>query len=191
MNHLWKSLLIIAFLVAFCIAVIKLWKTFLKEKLYRYQMGRWLIKGICVCMLTVVFFVTLTVLLDYCYPFERNVKLELVTIATPDNEIKEIGPLDDNSDNINWYGVYGDIFPLGASSAFHPDFIDQYIEPDLDRYSYIISYGYAVESLSYNVFEDVGGTYGCGVHKGHIVFSKDFNPWGIYIYRIPRLRIDN
>ena len=116
---------------------------------------------------------------------ERSVELELVTIINTEGKGNPI---------VNpgiWYGVYGKYGFSPASNEFHPDYIDDWIDPDLENYSYIISFGQPVESLSYRVWDNLDTPNRNNVRAGRVVFADSFDKWSIYIYRIPKMRIDS
>ena len=132
-----------------------------------------------------IIIVALIILIKYASPIERNVELELITVINIEGEDQQL---------VNpgiWYGVYGAYGGSLASNEFHPDFIDKWIAPDLENFSYIISFGQRVESLSYNVWDNIESPHRGNVRKGHIILSDEFDGWSIYIYRIPKMRIDS
>lgn len=130
-------------------------------------------------------------LLDYAWPFDRN----LIPALHAEVEIPEEYSLDYPGQK-KWHGAYkaSGIFP--ESLYFNPnDLYTWYGDPwphmDFDRYNYIISYGQKIKSISYNVWDVIKYPSYNGAKSGHIEFENEFQPNKIYIYRIPRVRIDN
>lgn len=174
-----KSAFVILLLCILFLWAIKSTISFIK--VYRYGAGYWgkllLMGGSC--------FITLCVLVisaDYTYPFERNVNLELVTVVESDEPFVNPGI---------WHGIYGEYGMYPGSGTFHPNHADKWIKLDLEHYSYIVSYGQEVESLTYNVWDTIDAPFSTGAKAGHIKLSNEFAPSKIYIYQIRKIRIDN
>ena len=124
--------------------------------------------------------ITLTAIIilgKYTYPFDRQVKLELVKTVTSTHEYSRF--------HGTWFGVYQ------GSEGLHKTYIDQWMDIDTENYSYIVSFGYPIDSLSFNVWKRMDGTYQGGIYAGHAVTGQLSDPVKIYIYRIPHLYIDN
>lgn len=128
---------------------------------------------------------------EYIYPFER--KLNPVLIAEID--VPKGYELEYPGQKF-WHGAY-EAYGLHAESLYYnPNNRDDpygiwMVPMDFQRYSYIITYGQKIESLSYNVWETIDAPVRTGAKEGHIVLSEEFHPEKIYIYQIPKMRIDN
>jgi len=62
---------------------------------------------------------------------------------------------------------------------------------NFERYSYIITYGQKIEKLSYSVWDVIDTPIFTGAKVGHMFLEEEFNPSKVYIYRIPKIRIEN
>ena len=126
---------------------------------------------------------------DYVYPFERNVNLVLVASF----DVAEGYELEYAGERF-WHGAYEEYGIYPASMWWSPDNGRDIIGVDwpplaLNRNNYIISYGQKVESLSYNVW-DKAHPKNYGAFEGHVILSEEFDASKVYIYRIPKVRID-
>ena len=154
-----------------------------------------LVRNIVLCVVAIAFTVSFTVCAaDYTYPFERSVKFEKIATIDipPDNALNpEFPPF--------WhaayaqYGLYPSSFYFSVENSH--SVIDkgfQWPEMDFENHTYIITYCHELESLSYNVWETIKIT---GVHTGakagYAVLSEEIDPCKVYIYEIPKIRIDN
>lgn len=133
----------------------------------------------------------LTSLYDYIWPFDRS----LTPVLVAEMDIPEERTLDYPGQK-KWHGAYkaSGIFP--ESLYFNPnDLYTWYGDPwphmDFDRYNYIISYGQKIKSISYNVWDVIKYPSYNGAKSGYVEFCEEFNSNKIYIYRIPKIRIDN
>lgn len=163
---IWCTIISICRLITSCCA---------KNNIFRKSL-----KAVALCLVTLI---SVLLLRDYTYPFDRQVKLELVeTVENKEEYARFAG---------TWFGVYGEYGMHRGSDTFHKNYIDQWITLDLKHYSYIASFGQPVESMSYNVWEKMHGPYQSAVHIGHVVLGKPSDSSVVYIYRIPRIRIDN
>ena len=130
-------------------------------------------------------------LYDYTWPFDRS----LTPVLVAEMDIPEEHTLDYPGQK-KWHGAYkaSGIFP--ESLYFNPnDLYTWYGDPwphmDFDRYNYIISYGQKIKSISYNVWDVIKYPSYNGAKSGYVEFCEEFNSNKIYIYRIPKVRIDN
>lgn len=96
-----------------------------------------------------------------------------------------------------WHTVYEAYEDHPGTWIHHHEYyqkrsIDEWPEMDLENYTYIITYCQRIESLSYNVLwgEDNVPIY-TGITEGHMVLSQTVEPLTIFIYRIPKMRINN
>ena len=139
----------------------------------------------CVVLLSVV------LLGDYVYPFERDLHPMLIAEFDVPNGYE----LDYPGQKF-WHGAY-EQFGLYAQSQYFDPTENQSIygfgwpPMDFDKYCYIITYGQKIESLSYNVWETIDTPIRTGAKVGHMVLEKDFSPSKVYIYQSPKIRIEN
>lgn len=142
---------------------------------------------ICICLVVCLGTVVCNIiLLPYIWPFNRKVSISRAIIL----DVHDVG-LAPFVCAGEWYGVYGEVGLSVDSCTLHPSRIDRWIEIDLQSYSYIVSYGQSIEDISYNIWDEIGGTYGKCIKKGYITFSNQFDPEKIFIYEIERIAIDN
>lgn len=177
-----KSIFVILLLIVLVSSSIKLTINFIKAYQYKVgYLGKLFFMGV-LCLITLF---TLVLSADYVYPFERTVDMELVMVVDCANE-------DEHSVHPGvWHGVYGDYGLYSGSDTFHPNHADKWMELDLDHYSYIVSYGQEIESLTYNVWDTIDAPFRTGAKAGHVKLSKEFIPSRIFIYQIRKIRIDN
>ena len=62
---------------------------------------------------------------------------------------------------------------------------------DFKHYSYVITYGQKIDKLTYNVWDTIDFPIRTGAKVGHMTLDEEFSPRMVYIYRIPKLRIEN
>lgn len=193
MSYVIKSLFVLIFLITVVNACIWLAVTCVKN--FEKRCLEW--KHVAITLFSMFFAVfCLLCFGDYVYPFERT--LEPVLIAEIDApkgyELEHPGQK-------FWHGAY-EAYGLHAESLYYnpnnrhnPNDRDPYgiwmIPMDFQRYSYIITYGQKIESLSYNVWETIDVPVRTGAKEGHMVLSEEFHPEKVYIYQIPKMRIDN
>lgn len=172
--YLVKSFFVVIVLLGF------LWYSLilLREFIYAYQQASpYLSKGIKCGIIAIITMCAFLCGRNYMWPFDRNVKMETVVTVTDAEEYDRFSGM--------WFGVYE------GSISFHKNYIDEWIDLDLANYSYIVSFGRPVESLTYNVWEKMQGPYQSNIYSGHAELGDATQPMIIYIYRIPRIRIDN
>ena len=64
-------------------------------------------------------------------------------------------------------------------------------ELDLESHTYVITYGQELEDLAYYVWETIDIPIPTGAKLGHAILSEDFHNDRMYIYELPKIRIDN
>ena len=123
------------------------------------------------------------------YPFERQ--LDPVPFAA--FSVPEEFELDYPGQKF-WTGAY----KIGNRESMYFDVHDNmsmYGFPwppmDFEHFSYIITYGQKIESLSYNAWDMIDIPVQTGAIAGRMVLNEEFNPEMVYIYSIPRLPIEN
>jgi len=150
-------------------------------------------KSFAIFTILCVIFSTFAVVVfgKYIYPFERKLHPKLIAELT----IAERYELDYPGQEF-WHGAYAK-FGLYADS-FHfdenqkqSDFGFAWPEMDLKNHSYIITYGRTIKSLSYNVWETIDIPIRTGAYVGHMKLNDDFVSDTVYVYEIPRIRIEN
>ena len=141
----------------------------------------------CVCIM----FLSVVLGGDYVYPFERD----LNPILIAEFDVPKEYELDYPGQKF-WHGAY-EKFGLYAQSQYFNPTDNQSVygfgwpPMDFDKYCYIITYGQRIESLSYNVWETIDDPIRTGAKVGHMVLEKDFLPEKVYVYQIPKIRIEN
>ena len=147
--------------------------------------------AICTTLCVLLSALGVVTLGNYVYPFERKLNPELVAELT----IAERYELDYPGQEF-WHGAYAE-FGLYADS-FHfdenqrqSDFGFTWPEMDLKNHSYVITYGRTIKSLSYNVWETIDVPVRTGAYVGHMRLNDDFVSDKVYVYEIPRIRIEN
>lgn len=128
---------------------------------------------------------------EYAYPFE----IELDPILIAEYEIPEIYKFDEKI-VLSWRGVYEEEGFLPSSLYFvngekTSKFGFDWPEMDLDNHSYIITYGYKIKKLSYNVWEIIDKPFFTGIKAGKMVYEEEFDSQRVYVYEIPKMHIDN
>ena len=131
---------------------------------------------------------------EYLYPFERNIPVNLYAEVSIDCE--------DTVFTIKWHGIYKESFIYSGSPFFDTHrnvswLEDSYSsveiswpEMDLKNYCYIVSYGSKINTISYNIWDNIDCPGYVNVKRGHVTFEDDYDCSKIYIYQIPRIRID-
>ena len=184
MTNLIKSIIVCAvilLLVALAAVVVRILISKLRRKKYIALLNLLII----IPLLVIIVFLS-----NYVYPYERNVELELVHVA-------ECGHRMDEHD-IPWhaYYVYSDWDVESRFRIFVPAFVhDDCMEvmSDLDNYTYIISYGRTLETLTYNMWDSKMTPIldlGTSAKDGHVTYGKNGDPNCVYIYRIKKMRIE-
>ena len=96
----------------------------------------------------------------------------------------------------SWHAVY-EAYDNYSGTWVHPHeyyqprSIDAWPEMDLENYTYIITYCQEIASLEYYVFRENNVPVYTGVKKAHMVLKEEITPLTVYIYRIPKMRINN
>ncbi len=128
---------------------------------------------------------------NYVYPFERT--LDPVLIAEFD--VPEKYALD-YPGQVFWHGAYKEYGLYAESFHFDPDNLESkygfgWPPMDFDRHNYIITYGQKIEKLSYNVWDTIDAPIRTGAKAGHMVLDENFYPEKVFVYEIPKVRIEN
>lgn len=143
-----------------------------------------LVSCIVVFLLTAVAFFALL-------SFECHLEPELVKIVRldpacfPDESIYE-----------PWHTVY-EAYDNCPGTWIHPHeyyqsrAIDDWPEMDLENYTYIITYCQKIQSLGYYWWKENNIPTYTGAKEAHLILEETIEPLTIYIYRIPKMRINN
>ena len=184
MTDLIKSIIVCAvilLLVALAAVVVRILISKLRRKKYIALLNLLII----IPLLVIIVFLS-----NYAYPFERNVDLELVHVAECGHRMDER--------TLPWHAYYED-YGWGAKSRFiifvpasvHDDCME--VMSDLDNYTYIISYGRTLETLTYNMWDSKMTPIldlGTSAKDGHVTYGENGDPNCVYIYRIKKMRIE-
>lgn len=127
---------------------------------------------------------------DYVNPFERKVDTKLIAAFPLSEEYQSSFPGEQF-----WHGAYESWFPYAESFYFNPESREKYDIPlpffNFKQHSYIFTYGQEIDNLTYNVWNTIDYPLKTGAKVGNIVFKNEFIPQTMYIYEIPKIRIEN
>lgn len=103
----------------------------------------------------------------------------------PDGQISE-----------TWHAVYEayDGYPgtwLHPHEQYQSRSMDAWPEMDLENYTYIITYCRKIESLTYNPWKENTVPVRTFAKEGHMILQDEIVPLTIFIYRIPKMRINH
>ena len=134
--------------------------------------------------------VAITLLGDYVYPFERKTNPILIAEIEVSDEYALKFP-----GECFWHGAYEAYGLYAESFYFDPTERDSHKgfswpPMDFENHSYVITYGQRIDSLSYNVWETIDVPIRTGAKVGHMDLEDDFYPNMIYVYQLPKMRID-
>lgn len=139
----------------------------------------------CVTILSTILFG------DYVYPFERTIDPILIA----EFDVPEGYELEFPGQKY-WHGAYEEFGFYAESFYFNPNNSNSvygfgWPPMDFDRYCYIITYGQKIDTLSYNVWETIDVPIRTGAKVGHMILDDEFSPEKVYVYQIPKVRIEN
>lgn len=187
--HIVKSLLVLLFLVVITLTFIYL---FIKYVHKSWIAGSRVLSALVTLIVGAVALLSHINLWQYTYPFERKLDLKLVATLEIPPEHTLHGP-----QNLPWHALYEQYGVFYPESLYFINIEEEsylgfsWPDMDFDHYTYIISYGQKVESLSYNVWETIEVPFHNGARVGHAVLSNEFDPNEVYVYQIKKIRIDN
>jgi len=183
-----KSLTVVVCLLSLA-AICVMYISYCVDRHYTKNLGRKHVV-IAVCFVCVLVF-ALICFGDYVYPFERKVEPVLIAeFNVPEEyELKYPGQK-------FWHGAYGAYGLYAESFYFNPNNSNSiygfgWPPMDFNRYCYIITYGQRIQSLTYNVWETIEEPIRTGAKVGHMILCDEFSPEKVYVYRIPKVRIEN
>ena len=183
-----KSIIVMGILyISVCLSVYSLIKCAI---MYRQKMAKRIhivtaLLIICIMVLGIVF------LGDYVYPFERVLEPVLYAeIIVPEEYVL------DYPGQKFWHGAYEQYGLHAESFYFDPDdpnSIYGFGWPPMDfkHHSYIFTYVQKIDYISYNVWETIDEPIRTGAKVGHMILDEEFSPEKVYIYQIPKIRIEN
>ena len=95
-----------------------------------------------------------------------------------------------------WHAVYEayDNYPgtwVHPHAYYQPRSIDEWPDMDLENYTYIITYCQKIQSLSYYPWRENNVPTYTGAKEAHLILEGKTEPLTIFIYRIPKMRINN
>lgn len=183
-----KSIVVLCILITLIIfATITVIRT-IKKCINREHSPLRIVMTILLVLFTSLFVVFLS---DYVYPFERNIDPVLVAEYDVPEEYLLAYP-----GQKHWcgayekYGLYAESFNFDTDSKVSM-YGFEWPDMDFENYSYIITYGQKIESLSYNVWDTIDLPVRTGAKVGHMILDDTFAPEKVYVYQIPKMRIDN
>ena len=183
-----KSLVVLLVLVTLIVlSIIQVRKCIVRHK-NKTNTYKHIILTVCCVFITVL---SLMFGGDYVYPFERVVDPVLIAEC----ELPEEHRLD-YPGQIYWRGAYEQFGLYADSFRFDPKEKQSHLgfewpDMDFDNHCYIITYGHKIKKLSYNVWETIDDPIRTGAKVGHMVLEEEFSPDKVYVYEIPKVRIDN
>ena len=157
----------------------------LREKGFRfYRMGIILL----LCLLIVIIIMVAVFLLrlyDCQLEPELVAKVRLDPTHFPNGNIHE-----------SWHAIYEsyDGYPgtwIHPHEYYQMHTIDAWPAMDLENYTYIITYCQEIESLSYYMWRENNVPVRTGAKQGSLILKENIEPFTIFIYRIPKMRINN
>jgi hypothetical protein len=125
----------------------------------------------------------------FIYPFNRQ--LDPVLVAQFDVTGKYV--LDKPGGRF-WraaykYEIFGlDIEPMWFNPNDPQHFGADMPELDYKKHCYVITYGQKIDTLSYNCWDIISGTW---EKAGQMTFQEEFYPSTVFIYELPKIMIEN
>ena len=185
--YILRSVIVLLFILALIVASVYLvnrYRVCKKNGIYNIKYSLSMLLCVLCTIISIVLFG------DYTYPFERT----LHPILIAEFRVPEGYELEYPGEKY-WHGAYKKWGLHAESFYFNPDKTDPYSigwpPMDFDHYSYIITYGQRIESLSYNVWDMIDSPFLTGAKVGHMILEGEFFPDMVYIYQIPLIRIEN
>ena len=185
MNVIKSTIVIICLILSLTLTVLMTIKT---VKNYGIKQLKIWPKLLIIWIVTVFAF---ALFVDYAYPFERN----LNPILIAEFDVPEKYSLEYPGQKF-WHGAYEKFGMYAESFYFDPETKQSIYGFDwppmnFEKFSYIITYGQKIESLTYNVWETIDVPIMTGAKVGHMILCEDFIPKKVYVYQIPKIRIEN
>ncbi|MBQ9544956.1 MAG: hypothetical protein IJV00_07510 [Clostridia bacterium] len=177
------------FLAASAVSAVLL-AVFLRRICVLFKRGYSLSAVMLICA-AVVLAAVMCVLVPYSWPYDITVKPEKVA------EIRSPEKLSTDTDG--WYCVYSIDGLFGTSRDSYralPQIRTEsgFPEMDLDRYTYLFSFGKEISALKYNVWDSLDKApfdLGMSGKWARADFSGEVSEYTVYVYRFPRAAVDN
>lgn len=138
------------------------------------------IAAVAVCIVAVAFTVAMA---DYLDASDRSVEYELYAVVELDRS--------HSSNPGDWYGIHEDEYDEYSAESYRSRYGEMWPELNVKEYSYIITFGQELRMLTYNVWDTIDIPIRTGLYQGKAILDEKYDPYTIYIYQIPKLKIDN
>ncbi len=195
MNTVLKSLIMLFFVLSLCAVAV-----FLVTISLKCLKNKRICRGIILFVVVSIILCLAVPLFYYTWPFDIHVKYELVGDYRMVDE-REVRPGEE------WYCVYR----IGGNSTvwreYTNDVIDQSVwgpptypiegslpDYDFSQYSYVFSFGYQIEEISYTVWDsyaDFPFNFGFAEKLCRASLSESYYERTMFVYRLPRQAIQN
>lgn len=141
-------------------------------------------KRIAFCLVLIATFI-------FLYSFTLPLEPELVGIVRLDPAHFPNGRIYES-----WHAVYEAYDNYPGTWVHHHEYyqslaIDEWPEMDLENYTYIITYCKKIKSLSYYILRENNSPTYTGAKEARLILEEEIEPLAIYVYRIPKMRINN
>lgn len=153
--------------------------------------NNWSKKGTVIGKIFLLCLLAIAVVLGIYRPFRLPLDPELVAEVRLDPNSFPTGKY-----NPPWHAVY-EAYD-GYPGTWVHDYevcltrsLDPWPEMDLENYTYIYTYGQRIESLSYYIWRENNSPTYTGAKTGHLVYSEEVEPLMVFVYRIPKMRINH
>lgn len=184
--YIVKSILVLLFLLSIIAATIVMIVKIINRRHNTHD--KTLIRKTIIC--SAIAIVSVIFLGTYTYPFERTLDPILIAEVNLDEEHAIAYPGD-----ISWHGAYEKYGFYAGSAYFSYDESTRHgfswPEMDLNNHCYIVTYGQKIDSLTYNIWDKIKYPIRTGAYSGHVQLNEEFAPQKVYIYQIPKIRIEN
>lgn len=183
----WVTLLVLMAVFSIFLLLIKTLNSVIKHK------DGTMITAIIVALVVITVLASIPLSL-YSWPFPISIKTEEVARVTATQDISR--PYEES-----WYCVY-DVQYFGSEELSESSYcgiptcpiVGEYPPMDFDRYTYLFSFEREVTEITYYVWDNKGPgivDLGTATKWGTAKISDEVNKGIIYIYRLPKMAIDN
>lgn len=187
-SNIFKSIIVLVALMALFISSVLLCRRCLKDFRDRTK------KAIHVILTAIHIVITLFSIIlfgEYVYPFERKVEpIPYGVLVLPEEYVLDYPGEKFWHGAYEAYGLYAESFYFNTSGQSQKYGIS-WPPMDFEHYSYIITYGQKIDTLTYNVWDTIDIPVRTGAKVGHMTLQEEFSPDLVYIYRIPKIRLEN
>lgn len=187
--HIGKSALVFLFIVTLTI-----WLSYAIRRIIAIIKHREIKeknKIICFCIICICALLLISHLLKYTNPCDKVITPQLFHSIRLEDDVSIPYP------GLPWHAIYEQYGLYAASFFIEPDdetdhhFGFTWPEMDFKHHTYIVSYGWEIESLSYNIWETLDYPIKTGACVGHVVYTGDFQSNMVFIYELPKIRIEH